>query len=296
MGLRTRKGKGSCCLLFLLSAALGCSDVSPPTENESSDLQPEAGAAFDPRSAGVIRGQVVWSGDVPVVPPLEVQPNPLAGEILHKRQLRPNPNAPSIEPGSKGLANAVVFLRGIDPKRGRPWDHPPVRVEQRAGEFHVIQGGADSHCGFVRRGAALTMISRDPFFHSLHARGAAYFTLTFPDPDRPLRRSLKENGLVELTSAAGYYWMRAYVFVADHPYYTRTDIHGRFTLAQVPPGRYEIVCWLPSWTKARHERDPESGCVARLFFNPPLSRAQPINLGPGEVKEVKLVSSLHSPG
>jgi hypothetical protein len=277
--------------LFLLSIALGCSDASARTENESSNPEPEAGTAFDPRSAGTIRGQVVWSGDIPVVPPLEVQPNPLAGEILHKKQLRPNPNALVIEPGSKGLANAVIYLRGIDPKRAQPWDHPPVLVEQRGGEFHIIQGDADSPCGFVHRGAALAMISRDPFFHSLHASGAAYFTLAFPDPDRPLQRPLKENGLVELASAAGYYWMRAYLFVDDHPYYTRTDTHGRFTLAQVPPGRYDIVCWLPSWTKARHERDPESGCVTRLFFNPALLRVQPLTLAPRETREVTLVMS-----
>jgi hypothetical protein len=275
----------------MLLAALGCGDASGRTENDTSDLEPEAGAAFDPLRAGTIRGQVVWSGEIPVVPPLEVQPNPLAGEILHKKQLRPNPNAPSIEPSTKGLGNAIVFLRGVDPKHGKPWDHPPVLVEQRAGEFHVIQGGADTHFGFVRRGSTIAMISRDPFFHSLHASGDAYFTLTFPDPNRCLQRPLKENGLVELTSAAGYYWMRAYLFVDDHPYYTRTDTKGHFMLAQVPPGRYEIVCWLPSWTKTRHERDPESGCVARLFFNAAFRRAQPVTLGPGETTEVTLVLS-----
>ena len=287
MKLHTKKAKLSCCLLFIVLAALGCSDVSARTEKEASNVESEAGKRFDPLTAGTIQGQVVWSGGIPVVPLLEVQPNPLAGEILHKKQLRPNPNAPSIEPASKALANTVVFLRGIDPQRGRPWDRPPVLVEQLRRASLLTQGGVDSHFGFVRRGAALTMISRDPFFHSLHASGAAFFTLTFPDPDQPLRRPLKENGLIELTSAAGYYWMRAYLFVDDHPYYTRTDTRGRFMLAQVPPGHYEIVCWLPSWRKARHERDPESGCVTRVFFDPALSRAQPVTLGPGETRQVR---------
>jgi hypothetical protein len=275
----------------MVLTALGCGDTSARTENDRFDLESKAGASFDPHTAGAIRGQVLWGGDIPVVAPLEIQPNPLAGEALHKKQLRPNPNAPAIDPRSKGLGNAVVFLRGIDPHRGRPWDHPPVRLEQRAGEFHILQGNADSHFGFVRRGAGLGMISRDPFLHSLHASGAAYFTLTFPDPDRPLERPLKEIGLVELTSAAGYYWMRAYLFVDDHPYYTRTDPQGGFTLEQVPPGRYEIVCWLPSWTKARQERDPESGCVSRLFFDPALGQVQSVALDPGAVKQVAFVIS-----
>jgi hypothetical protein len=275
----------------MLLASLGCGEITARTETETSDLESEAGTAFDPVTAGTLQGQVIWSGDIPVVAALEIQPNPLAGEVLHKKQLRPNPNAPSIDPGSKGLANAVVFLHGVDPKRARPWDHPPVQVEQRAGEFHIIQGSADSHFGFVRRGAPIAMISRDPFFHSLHASGAAFFTLTFPDPNRPLQRPLKENGLVELTSASGYYWMRAYLFVDEHPYYTRTDSSGRFLLAQVPPGHFEVVCWLPNWIESHHERDPESGCVTRMFFAPAFRSVQPVTLGPGEKKEMNVVIS-----
>jgi hypothetical protein len=166
-----------------------------------------------------------------------------------------------------------------------------VRVEQRDGELHIIQGGADSHFGFVRRRDDIEIVSRDRYFHSLHAGGAAFFTLTFPDPDRPLQRPLKEKGIVELTSAAGYFWMRAYLFVGDHPYYTRTDAEGRFVLALVPAGHYEIVCWMPSWVQARHERDPESGFVARIFFNPPLRRATPLTLQPAETKEAALALS-----
>jgi hypothetical protein len=278
-------------LIWPLLAALGCGGVPPPTQDDSPRPAEEAGTEFDPTTAGTIRGQVTWHGAIPTVMPFDVMPNPLAGEALQKRQLRPNPNAPQIEGRTKGVANAVVFLRGIDPRRGKRWDHPRLQVEQRDGQFHLLQGNADSHCGFVRRGDAIAMVSRDRFFHSLHAGGAAFFTLTFPDPGRPLQRPLNEKGLVELTSAAGYYWMRAYVFVDDHPYYTRTDAEGRFVLAQVPPGRYEIVCWMPSWVKARHERDPESGAISRLFFHPAVSRVQPLILEPKETKEIAFVLS-----
>jgi hypothetical protein len=255
------------------------------TKTPSSNPKQEAGGDFDPATAGTIRGRVVWEGDLPVVAPFEVLPNPLAGALLHKKQLRPNPNAPLIEPCTRGVANTVVFLRGLDPRRGRRWDHPPVQVEQRDGEFHILQGGVDSHFGFVHRGEGIEMVSRDHFFHSLHAGGAVFFTLTFPDPDRPLRRSLNEQGIVELTSAAGYYWMRAYLFLDDHPYYTRTDAEGRFVLPQVPPGRYELVCWIPNWMEAHHERDPESGLYVRIFFDPPVCQVQPLTVLPEETKE-----------
>src|SRR5581483_4426080 len=134
--------------------------------------------------------------------------------------------------------------------------------------------------GFVRRGDPVTMVSRDKAFHALHADGAAFFTLTFPDPDQALERGFHERGVVELTSAAGYYWMRAYLFVDDHPYYALTERDGKFTLSGVAPGRYEIVGWLPNWNKARHERDPELTIITRWYFDPPLQRRQIIDLKP----------------
>jgi hypothetical protein len=188
----------------------------------------------------------------------------------------------------------VVFLRGVEAQKGKRWDHPSVRLEQRDCQFHIVQGQADSPFGFVRCGESIEMVSRDRHFHSLHAGGAAFFSLTFPDPDQPLTRRLQEKGIVELTSAAGYYWMRAYLFVDEHPYYTRTDSEGRFVLSQVPPGQYEVVCWLPSWRKARHERDPESAIVYRLFFELPVEHRQTVSLDSKQTLEVSQVVSVEA--
>jgi hypothetical protein len=80
--------------------------------------------------------------------------------------------------------------------------------------------------------------------------------------------------------------MHAYIFVDEHPYYTRTDAQGRFELSQVPPGDYEVVCWMPNWNKARHERDPEAGTIIRWFFGPPLERVQAVSLTPAAIAMV----------
>lgn len=85
--------------------------------------------------------------------------------------------------------------------------------------------------------------------------------------------------------------MRAYVFVDDHPYYTRTDREGRFTLEQVPPGQYEVVCWMPNWQEARHERDPESGLISRFFFRATVERIHHLRLRERQIKDLELVIS-----
>jgi hypothetical protein len=174
----------------------------------------------------------------------------------------------------------VVFLRGVDPQLAHPWDHAPVIVEFRDRRLVVVQGDRTGHVGFVRHGDSVQMVSREPLFNSLQANGATFFSLPFPDPDQPLKRSLKKQGLVELTSGAGCYWMRAYLFLSDHPYFAHTDAKGNFALAQVPPGKYQIVCWLPNWHKKAQDHDPETALVTRLFFHAPLEVQREVVVDP----------------
>ena len=184
-------------------------------------------------------------------------------------RMMPNPNRPRIQPGSSALAGAVVSLHGISQAASKPWDLPPVQVEMADRQIVVKQGeGGPRRVGFVRRGESVTMQSSEPVFHILRGRGTAFFSLAFPDPGKTLTRVLEEAGRVELSSGAGYYWASADLFVDDLPYFTVTDAEGRFTFDLVPAGPVEVVVWLPGWTPARQERDPESGIVTRQTYTP----------------------------
>ncbi len=75
--------------------------------------------------------------------------------------------------------------------------------------------------------------------------------------------------------------MRADLFVVEHPYYARTDAAGRFRLEQVPAGRYEVICWMPSWVVRRKERDPESGLIGHLHFARALEQTAAVEVRAG---------------
>lgn len=282
-------------LLWLLAAsATGCGNRHSEVPAATRPTLQETVAAFDARTAGTISGRVTWEGDIPNVPPFEVWSHAWAGDTVRTPLTPKNPNAPAIDARSRGVAGAVVFLRGVEPRKARPWDHAAVHIVQQDLWLHVRQGQVDSSIGFVRRGSPIDMVSEDDTCHSLHGGGASFFTLQFPEPHQPLSRSLHDVGVVELSSTTGYYWMRAYLFVDDHPYYTRTDTEGRFALRQVPPGHYEVVCWLPNWAEAEHFRDPETGLMARLSFGPPAECAQHLTLGSQEFRQVDFVLSLRA--
>jgi hypothetical protein len=279
---------GACLLALVSVAALsGCDDSAAPPQPPMETVV-EIGRDFDAATAGTIRGQVIWQGAVPEVPGYHAPISPGAENAGQPRRFWPNPNVPRIDSASKGVAGAVVFLRGIDPRRARPWDHPPVRVELRDYQIHVCQGDHEGRSGFVRRGDAITMVSRQQLFHSLRVRGAAFFARAFADADQPCRQRLLRRGIVELTSGCGYFWMRGWLFVDDHPYYTHSDAQGRFSLPQTPPGRYELVCWLPDWHEASRELDAETALICRLTFRPPVEVVQPVQLAPGQTQTVTI--------
>src|SRR5262249_29427466 len=82
----------------------------PAASPEGHAPAPQAGPAFDPADTGTITGRATWEGPPPDAPTAD------------------NPRRPRIHPDTRGLAEAVVYLRGIDPSRSRAWDHPPVTV------------------------------------------------------------------------------------------------------------------------------------------------------------------------
>src|SRR5262249_47053416 len=117
-----------------------------------------------------VSGRVVWDGPSPSVPAVNALRAKSGGGIV--ALTRPHPNLPRIDAETRGLAGVVVTLRGIDPSNAKPWDHPPVTIELHDERPLVRQGGAAfDNVGFVRRGDAITMVSRQNHFHVLRARG-----------------------------------------------------------------------------------------------------------------------------
>lgn len=272
-------------LLGMLLSAAGCHDDAgtvPPVETPVADAAPNS---FDPATAGSIQGRVTWQGDPPQVPPFQVHAYLDSVNASRLCGAHPNPNAPRIDPPSRGVGEAALLLRHVKPAPAKPWPHPPVQVEMRSERLTILQGGARRQIGFVERGAEASFVSRDDTYHTLRCRGTAFFTLPFAVADQPTRRRLHDPGVVELSEGAGLYWRRAYLFVLDHPYVALTDRAGHFVLTDVPEGTYQLTAWLPNWRVERHERDPETAVVSRIVFAPAVELVRTVHVVAGQRTE-----------
>jgi hypothetical protein len=262
----------------------GCAETPEPERGQPYPPREIVGEAFNESTTGTLYGTVTWHGDLPEAAPFKVLGLP-SNYPIDVRQDQPNPNLPRIQPATLAVENVVVFLREVDVKRSRPWDHPKVRIEQRDRRLLIRQGETSANVGWARAGDMIEITNQDDHFHMLRGGGADFFSLPFPQPQMPSRRRLDKRGLVELSSGAFFFWMRGYVFVDDHPYYARTDARGSFELGKIPAGSYELVCWLPNWRVARKSRDPETGLIVRVEFEPPLLQTRKVLISPGERQE-----------
>ena len=124
-------------LLLLAVVPLSCdSPVPPPATTEP----PPLATQFDERLCGTITGTVIWYGDQPQVPSYLAPFSPLGDQAGGGKRTWMNPNRPIVDTKTKGVKDAVVYLRAVDPAKSRKWDHLPVRIEFRDDDLFVVQG------------------------------------------------------------------------------------------------------------------------------------------------------------
>ncbi len=139
------------------------------------------------------------------------------------------------------LSNAVVWIDGIT--AGAAPRRTQLTLDQRGCRYTPrVQAAA--------AGSQVTIISSDATLHNVHARQGtrSVFNIAMPAKGMRVRRPLARPGLVEVKCDAGHTWMHAWIHLFDHPYFAVTGADGRFSIPNVPPGRYTVKVW--------HERYP----------------------------------------
>ena len=180
-------------------------------------------------AAGTIKGTVVLKGTTPELKKLAVTIDQyVCGTEKNPEDLVLSPQG--------GIRNAVVWL-----------DKPPAAANAEALPSTIAMD--QKECMFAPRivmvpaGGRVDFLNSDRLLHNLHATPTANppFNRTQPK-GRTITISFSHPEVIRVTCDL-HSWMRAWVVVAEHPFYAMTDGAGDFELRGLPPGRYTLKAW-----------------------------------------------------
>lgn len=189
--------------------------------------------AFHPSAqAGSITGEVKFAGELPHRPPIKVtKDQDYCGQTVPDESYLVGPGF--------GVKNVVVYIDNPSRPAGTPVGEKERLLENRGCRFapRILA---------MRLGEKLVVKNNDLKLHIVHsyAEKRTLFNLSLPFRGQKLEvtHRIKEAGLLQVNCDT-HNWMRAYIHLFDHPFFTVTDEHGSFAIADIPPGRYRVKAW-----------------------------------------------------
>lgn len=137
---------------------------------------------------------------------------------------------------NNGIRNAVVSLHGFP--AGSKWsrDLTPVKMDQR-------------QCVFVPRvilvpvGGTVEFLNSDRLLHNVRSEGKENPPFNRAQPHARTISMVFKNPEILRVDCDLHSWMRGWVVVTEHPFYTITNDEGQFVFENVPPGKYTLQVW-----------------------------------------------------
>ncbi len=186
-------------------------------------------------AASSITGTITFDGKAPALRPLSMDADPACA----KKHSGPVSNEMLALGSGNTMGNIMVWVsKGLP--AGKTWPAPktPVVLDQK-GCMYV------PHVMGIMVGQPYRILNSDGILHNIH-------TLPKVNPafNKGMPASLKETTTTFAKPEAVFHvkcdvhpWMSAYVAVFTHPFFSVTKTDGKFEIAGLEPGTYEITAW-----------------------------------------------------
>jgi plastocyanin len=216
-------------LLLLTTTLVVCACGSHPADENREAALPIA--TVDEASGGAISGKILFTGDKPATPIIDMSANPMC-----ERQHTTPQHAETVVINPNGTIRYVfVWIKEGLPKAR--WTPAPTSVV-------LDQNGCvyRPHVLALMVGQQLEIDNSDPVNHNVHAEAqvnVAWNESQPPQADKKFKTFPREEIWFPVTCSV-HPWMRAFLSVVSHPFFAVTGEDGAFTLRGVPPGNYTV--------------------------------------------------------
>src|SRR4051812_29822277 len=211
--------------LGLLLAVLltGCSQNNAPSSGKTA---PATG--IDRANTATISGTITFEGSAPKRQPIDMSQDPGCG-ITPKNF----GEAYVVEKGK--LQNVYVYIKdGLGNYIYQ--QRLPEIVNQKACRYipHVVG---------VMTGQKLQVLNSDPALHNIHAMphdNDGWNVSQYPGGEA-VEKTFDKPELMVPVQCNNHPWMKMYVNVSPHPFFSVTDSDGHFAISGLPPGTYTLA-------------------------------------------------------
>ena len=219
--------------LFALGSACSKSpDTNTPTDNTTA-AKSYSGAK------GTVTGVIAYNGAAPAPKKIDTSADPVCGQK--------NPNLATEEAVVKDgkLANAFVYIKDGTSTDGTKigdytWPTPSgaVILDQNGCHYrpHVIG---------IMTNQKLSITNSDPTQHNIHPqpKNNPEWNQTQPNGAPPIEKTFARSEILVPVKCNQHPWMKAYIGVLKHPFFSVSAEDGTFTIAGVPAGTYTVAAW-----------------------------------------------------
>lgn len=211
--------------------------------------------------AGDISGKITLKG----APPANPEVKDLAADVNCGKLVTEKVFMPFYVVGPGGeLADVFVTLKGISGKSTGASAAPAV-MDQKGCQYHP-------YVMALQTGQTLLVKNSDPLLHNVH-----------PTPAKDGGNKDKEANMAQLAGGPDlkfsfpaaekflrfkcdvHPWMFSYVCVEDHPYFAVSGKDGKFTIKNVPPGKYTVEATHRKGGSVTKEVEVTDGAVTADF-------------------------------
>lgn len=183
--------------------------------------------------SATVTGQVKFEGTPPKPSRIDMSADPNCA----KAHPTPATTEDVVVGAAGGLENVVVYISdGLGSNTYPPPDQPAV-FEQKGCQYrpHVLAMQAHQK---------LSIVNSDETTHNIHPspNNNREWNMTQPH-GMPLEQTFAREEIAVPVKCNVHPWMKGYIAVFKHPFFSVTDKNGHFELQNVPPGTYTITAW-----------------------------------------------------
>jgi plastocyanin len=236
---RNRAVYGAVLILAMIASCSRGTREQPTTDIPPAPPAPAATAATDAggydvatvTDGGSVAGTITISGPISQLPPRKIGKDPQVCGTAAR------PSQKLIVNKTGGLKNAVVIVEGVKRGKAMPAAAQNAEIDQNKCEYAP-------HLQVMAVNSEIALKNSDPILHNIQffQGDNSLFNIAQPVQGQVNKHKLEKAGTIYVECAV-HGWMQGNVIVVDNPYYAVTDENGKFSIADLPPGKYQVKIW-----------------------------------------------------